>query len=417
MNFNRLVWAALAFWAAGLPALGARAEESPARHPSYNLIGRDAPTVQSPLNPNFVVAEEAHLRESGFWRSSYITGSLVGLAVADLDLDGANEVVYATAGTIVVSRFTSGALTQLAQHRLPPTQRLVSVDVLDIDGDGRPEIIASAQDENNAPASLILKFDGGLTPLAQKLPWYLRVIGQSGGRFLAGQKAATDASRVFSGRVQRLAWTGSGVAGQGPVGLPDHVNLFNFVLGPLGDGGSPMTAAIRFPSEHLFLYENKNRAWESREEYGGTMVYLAPQNYKEAGDRKREFLPTRLLIADLDGDGRNELIAAKNDRGGVPFMNNQRGFTSGSIQAFKYANLALNPFFRTRVLPGPAVDFQLADFNNNGTLDLVAAVVTEQKSGLMQEGRSVIVAYELTPAGGEAAAPPAPAPGQKKRRK
>jgi len=366
------------------------------RHPTYNMIGRDAPGVNSPLNPNFVVSEEAHLREGGFWRSSYINENLVGLTVADIDRDGRNEVVYASEKNVWVTRFEGATLAQLAKYSIPASQRIVSVDVFDVDGDGNLEIICSAQNENNAPISFILKFDGStLTPLAQRLPWYLRVIGSDNGRFLAGQKAAANGIQVYSGSVQRVSFSGSGINSQGGVGLPQHINLFNFVQGRLGSGGM-MTAAIRFPSEHIFLYENKNRAWESREEYGGTMTYLAPQNYRESGDRRREFLPARLLIADIDGDGQNELIAAKNDRGGVPFMSNQRAFTSGVIQVFKYQNLSLTPIFRTRTLPGAVVDFQLADLKNNGTQSLVAAVLTQPRSGMMSEGLSLIVAYDIS---------------------
>ncbi|MDR2724879.1 MAG: FG-GAP-like repeat-containing protein [Candidatus Adiutrix sp.] len=404
MIVNRLLGLVLLLGLA-FPALGHTQEGQPAssRHPAYNLIGRDAPSPSSPLNPNFVVAEEAHLREGGFWRSSYINENLVGLSVADIDRDGQNEVVYASEKNIWLTRFSGNALTQLAKYSVPATQRIVSVDVFDVDGDGRLEIICSAQDENNAPISFILKFDGSTpTPLAQKLPWYLRVVGQGGSRFLAGQKAATGGTQVFTGGVQRVSLKGSSIASQGSVGLPEYVNLFNFVQGRLGSGGM-MTAAIRFPSEHIFLYENKTRAWESREEYGGTMTYLAPQNYREAGDRRREFLPARLLLFDIDGDGQNELIVAKNDRGGVPFMSNQRAFTSGVIQAFKYQNLSLTPFFRTRTLPGAVVDLQLADFKNNGTLSLIAAVLTQPKSGMLSEGLSLIVAYDISVSAAEAA--------------
>jgi hypothetical protein len=172
-----------------------------------------------------------------------------------------------------------------------------------------------------------------------------------------------------------------------------------------------MTAAIRFPSEHIFLYESKNRAWESRAEYGGTMTYLAPLNNRETSDRRREFLPTRLLIFDIDGDGQNELIVAKNDRGGVPFMSNQRDFSGGAIQAFKYQNLSLTPFFRTRTLPGAVADIQLADFRNNGTLSLVAAVVPQSKSGMLSEAMSLIVAYDLSGPAAETAPPAKPAKG------
>ncbi len=386
------------------------------RHPSYNLMGRDAAPAESPLNPNFVVAEEARLSESGFWRSAYLNESLVGLDVADIDRDGQNEIVYASPRNLYVGRVEGGKLAQLAKYTAPTTETIVSVDVLDLTGDGRQEIIASAINSESTASSMILSFDGGsLTPLATKIPWYLRVAGGPGGRFLAGQKPGTGLTSVYSGDVMRMSFNGSKVSSGGRVGLPPFVNLFNFSIGRLGSGGTQMVAAIKFPTEHIFLFDGSNRAWESREEYGGTMNYLVPIGVGNE-TRIREFLPARILLADIDGDGQNELIVAKNDRGGIPFMSGQRGFTSGTIQAFKYANMSLTPFFRTRTLPGAGVDYQLADFNNNGTIDLVVAVVTEQKSGMMKEGRSVIVAYEI---GGPVShqTDEAPAPEKKKKKK
>ena len=404
MSVNRLFLLALGLaLAVSVPAWAEGGTASSSRHPTYNMLGRDASAVASPLNPNFVVSEEAHMKEGGFWRSNYINENLVGLTVADIDQDGRNEVVYAGEKNVLATRFNGASLTPLATFSVPAGQRIASVDVLDLDGDGRMEVICSAQDEKGAPISFILKFDGSaLTPLAQRLPWYLRVVSSGESRFLAGQKAATDGSRVYIGGVHRLSLKGSGLTSEGTVGLPEYVDLFNFIQGRLGSAGS-LTAAIRFPSEHIFLYESRNRAWESREEYGGTMTYLAPQNNRDASDRRREYLPTRLLILDIDGDGQNELIVAKNDRGGVPFMSNQRSFTSGVIQAFKYQNLSLTPFFRTRTLPGAIADIQLADFRNNGTLSLLAAVVTQPKSGMLSEAMSLIVAYDLS---APAAAPP-----------
>jgi hypothetical protein len=49
---------------------------------------------------------------------------------------------------------------------------------------------------------------------------------------------------------------------------------------------------------------------------------------------------------------------------------------------------------------------QLADFRNNGTLSLVAAVVPQSKSGMLSEGLSLIVAYDISgPAAGTAPKP------------
>ncbi|MDR1045856.1 MAG: FG-GAP-like repeat-containing protein [Candidatus Adiutrix sp.] len=383
-----------------LPTAAAADDDPPnKRHPAYSLTGRDAPSATSPLNPNFVVTEEARLSESGFWSSPWIPETLVGLSVADLDQDGRNEVIYASSRNVYVAQVNGQRLDQLARYSLPPTETIISLDTFDLAGDGRPLIICSSQNDKKFPAAFILRYGGGeLTPVSSNIPWFLRVVGAPGGRFLAGQKGGSTRTDFYSGSVMRMNFDGSGVKSAGQVGLPPFVNLFNFTLGRLGSGGAQVVAAIKFPSEHIFLFDGQTRETETREEYAGTMNYIVAPG---AGDNeRREYLPARILIADIDGDGQNELIVAKNDRGGVPFMGNQRGFSSGAMQAFKYVNLSLSPFFRSRALPGPGVDYALADFNNDGTPDLVVAVVTEHKSGLLKDGRSRIVAYEIgRPAG------------------
>lgn len=386
---------ALLVWS--LPAVTVADTTSKTRHPSYNLMGRDTlPSADSVLNPNFVVAEEAHLTESGFWRSGFLNESLVGLTVTDIDGNGLQEIIYASNSNVYVGRVEGEKLIQLVKYPVSLTESILSVDALDLTGDGRPEIIISIINDSNAAASSILSYsDGKLTPLVTRIPWYLRVVGAPGGYFLAGQRASTDIISTYSGSVMRMEYKDGRVRSAAPVSIPPFINIFNFTLGRLGNSGIQMVAAIKLPSEHLFLFEGSNQAWESRDEYGGTMNYLEPQGVTD-GNRKREFIPSRILIADIDRDGQNELIVAQNDRGGVPFMSNQRSFSGGTIQAFKYSNLSLTPFFRTRRLPGPGVDYHLADINNDGIQDLVVAVVTEQKSGMMKEGRSVIVAYELS---------------------
>ena len=75
-------------------------------------------------------------------------------------------------------------------------------------------------------------------------------------------------------------------------------------------------------------------------------------------------------------------------------MKNIRSFEGGVIEAYKFSNISLVPFFSsTNMLPGPAVDYQLADFDNNGTKDLVVAVVISAGGGMLGYSRSVIVSY------------------------
>ncbi len=380
----------------------AQSENKEGRHPSYNLIGRDAPAADSPLNPNFITTDESKLSEKGFWRSSYINEQIVGMVVEDIDGDGKNEVVYATLRNVYVGRVQGSALTGLASYAVNPDEHIISVDALNLGGGNGKDIIISAQNDNNWKANArILTFSGTeLTERASRLEWFVRVINSPGGKFLAGQKPSTQTNEVFNGSVHRMSFDGTSLKPGAKISLPTNINLYDFSLVELGQSREPFVAGIKFPSEHIILYEGGSKTWESREEYGGTVNFLWP--YTSGGglegnkNPKVQFIPSRMLCTDIDGDGQNELLVAKNDRGGVPFMHKQRAFNGGTIEAFKYANLALNPIFRTRRLPGAAVDYALVDFNNNGSMDLVAAVLVEPASGMMKGGRSILVAYEIS---------------------
>ncbi|MDR0354300.1 MAG: hypothetical protein LBJ64_00970, partial [Deltaproteobacteria bacterium] len=142
--------------------------------------------------------------------------------------------------------------------------------------------------------------------------------------------------------------------------------------------------------------------------YCGTVNHITLNISGESG-RAVEYLPSRILLADIDSDGANEVIVAKNNQGGIPFMKNLRAYNGGLIEAMKFSNLSLVPFFSSaNLLPGPAVDYQLADFDNNGTKDLVVAVVINPGSGMLQDGRSVIVAYSNLYATGATPTPKRP---------
>lgn len=398
-----LILAALSLTAGPVEVMAQEKEGGANRHPSYNLIGRDAQSAESPLNPNFVVAEEAKLAESGFWRSPYIKDRLVGMVVTDIDGDGRNEVVYATIKGVFVTRHEGGRLVQLAAHEVLSGERLASLDVFNADRSGPDEIFAVIQNETvKGGGTIVLNYENGelIRAVEGVVPWYLRVVDGSGGRMLAGQRPAVSGDEVFSGSVMEMSFDGRNIESRGRTSVPEGANAFNFAYGRLGSSNKSMSVVLKWPSEHIFLYEGRDRAWESREEYAGTMTVLEPPvtNYNTSGATPRRFfVPSRFIISDIDRDGQNELIVAKNDRGGVPFMSNLRAFTSGAVQAFKYSNMSLTPFFRTRTLPGPAVDYALADFDNNGSLDMVVAVMMEHESGVAQDGRSVIVAYEISP--------------------
>ncbi|MDR2349449.1 MAG: VCBS repeat-containing protein [Deltaproteobacteria bacterium] len=371
------------------------------RHPKYALTGLDnliGPETTS-LNPGFVISNDAKLAEGSIWTGSYIPDRLVGLDIADVDSDGLNEVVYATVRNVYLSRYFGGEFVQLASYSLNKTTRVVSVDLYDTDGDGRREIIVSAEvDTNHNASSSILSYDGSkeLKSLASGIPYFLRVVGQEGSRVLVAQKAGSSPSDTYGGGVHYASFSKGKLSTSSVFELPFQVNIYNFNVGDLGKDRTRLVANIKFPTEHLVLSDfGGGKVWESHDEYGGTTNFIELFPFGDSA-RRREFLPSRILIADIDMDGANELIVAKNSQGGSRLFKNLRSFNSGVIEARKFSNLSLVPFFTTGTilsLPGGAADYQIGDFDNNGTKDLVVAVVIEDGSGLLDESRSILYSF------------------------
>jgi hypothetical protein len=383
---------------------GAAADDKPGipaqrRHPSYSLLGLDAqqPPPESILNPNFVISTASRMAEGSLWRSGYISERLVGLDVGDLDGDGRNELAYSTLRNVYVYRLEGDQFVQLAAFRMPDNTRNVSLDLFDTDGDGRKEIIATAQnDDSHAANSHVLSFDGTkeLKAVAAGINHYLRVVGPESSRMLVAQKPGTGGGEMFSGSVFSASLSGGRISTAAKIDLPPGVNIFGFNTGELGLDRMRLNASIRFPTEHLVLTEvTGEKVWESHDEYGGSINYLS---LLPLGDSPRniEYLPTRIVLADIDRDGANEVIVAKNSLGGTRLFKNLRAFNSGAIEARKFTNLTLVPFFtNANLLPGPAADYQLADFDNNGVKDLVVGIQISPGSGMMEEARSIIFSF------------------------
>jgi hypothetical protein len=322
---------------------------------------------------------------------------MVGLDVGDVDADGRNELAYATLRNVYVYRLSGTEYTQLASFKMPDNARSISLDLFDTDGNGRKEIIVTAQNDNTHAANTqILSYDGSkeLKVVAGGINYYLRVVGPEGGRYLVAQKPGAAGGEIYGGPVYNASVSGGRVSTAGKVQLPANVNIFNFNTGDVGIDRMRLTSSIKFPTEHLMLTEvTGEKVWESHDEYGGSINYLNLYAYG-GSDRNVEYLPTRIIIADIDRDGANELIVAKNSMGGSRLFRNLRSFNAGAIEARKFTNLSLVPYFtNSNLLPGPAVDYQLADFDNDGTKDLVVGILIEAGSGMMEEARSIIFSF------------------------
>jgi hypothetical protein len=385
------------FSAATLFAADEDAKTKP-RHPAYQLLGHDPPPPDSPLNPNFLLSRESKILAGTLWNGSFFPERLVGLDVADADGDRLNEIVYVTPRNVYLARRAGEVLQPLAEYKAPLTLEILSVDFYDTNGDGRSEIIISAQNSADNASSFILGYSGkSLTVLAEFIPWYLRVVGPEKGKILVAQKGGSSNQSAYSGKVYYAEFVDNKLSANQILDLPFGVNLFNFNFGPLGPTKQDMIVAISPLGGHLRLYSGANKndlVSEKNALFCGTVNKIRVKSNSSQAIMSVEYLPSRILFADIDKNGANDVIVARNSQSGLRSVPNLRSFDGGIIEAYNFANISLNPFFSSAdMLSGPAVDYQLADFDNNGTRDLVVGVVISSGSGMLSDSKSIIVSY------------------------
>ena len=340
-----------------------------------------------------------------------VDAEVTAMDMGDLTGDGRNELVLAAGIEIRVYTLSEGRLKLLAGRTSYDRYRFMALDVADENGDGRAEIYASRFNEKMAsPTSMVFELRGGeLVPLVKNFDWFFRVMHWPGkGKILLGQQKGRPGDVGGSGvirdfferRIYRLAWKGGALAAAECLadlseGGKRSVYLYNFALGDLNANGSPEMIWIDREGRMKVMDAKAEVLARSDGSYLGVAGYIwTNPGWEDRNSRsiRQEYLyiPPRLLIRDLKGDGSGGIIACRNGAIGTP--SRLRSFiTDGGIVALALNGPALVVEWETTPVGGNLADYTVKDLDNDGRDDLVAVILKERKSGLFNKGKSVVV--------------------------
>lgn len=322
-----------------------------------------------------IVAESDMKVESlGIRKSSDLPLTIVSMATADMDNDGTLEIVAASRTALEVYRFDETLFRKLGEYRFGDSYKIHAVNVADLDRDGQNEIYVSANSKIPA-ASAIFTWSAaaGLKPVMTGIPYYLRPVETpADGWILAGQRGTTDYEAGYIGKnIVKLAMSADHTAltEEKVLPLPRNVKLFDFVYAELdGKAGKELVAVDRH--EKLLVYDAGNSLlWVSEKDYGGSRNFIGPpksaitkvgdlygKDYKTI-EHNLAFVPTRLLTADLDRDGREEIIVGNNKRVTPKLFNNFREYDGGSVVCLSWQGAAMADLWRTNKVTGYLADY------------------------------------------------------------
>ena len=321
------------------------------------------------------------------WLSPELTGRPSGIAVADFDGDGQQETAVVLNNTLIIARISAGEFTQLAEVPIPLVLQVLSLDALDLDGNGRAELYLSAMG-NYQPSSLVVEHTGaGYEIVIKSVRWLLRAVdfADQKGRALVGQRTGNQ-DVVYVDELFHVSRDGNKLVAGADIDLPDRLNLFNFV--PFRDTRNELSYAYMTDGDYLKVTNPEGvELWESEDYLGGSENCFTVR--KSQND---EMLIPSCMKPRMVRTSGNEILVVQND--GQRMIQRYRKFKRSRVVSFSWNGFSLVENWSTVSQNGYLGDFVLADANNDGRKELVMAVLFKHK-GLIDSARSAIVTYAL----------------------
>jgi len=310
----------------------------------------------------------------GVRKSSSIPLTVESVTLGDLDGDGVNELIASSRSRIRVFHFADRRFRMVAEYDLSPRIKIHAINIADPGKSGRMKLFVSA-DQGKYPASAVLTWDGteNLQLIQQEMRWYIRPVWWPGkGMILAGQQVSPNISDNFlAPGVFELSFDaekGRLVRGDKLL-LPEKTNLFDFVVADLnGDGVEEMVIIDR--QQKLLVYDDaQNLIWVSSANYGGSKKFFGPPisdsgrltgGYDESqqGRRMLVFIPGRMDVKDITGDGLPEIVVSTNEVAAyTQYLGNFRNYDGGAVACLSWRGEGLMELWRTNHIEGYVADY------------------------------------------------------------
>ena len=340
------------------------------------------------------------------WKSKKFETKLKGISLGDVDGDGKIETVFADDHNIFIYRQTAGKFEKVKEITGKTYEFYKGIDVADINGNKKAEIFVTAISDSGRVISFVLEWDGkDFKKIADNEDWHYRVldIPTQGRKVLFGQKGGN--ASIFSGNVYELKWLhGYYISAKKEI-LPSGVNVYGFNYGDILNSGQEMILAFNSDEYLRLLDKNGNEEWSSSEPYGGSSAYLEAPAEIEAAKKTRSdpdpkpqnrlYLPQRIIVTDLDKDGKKEVLVVKNIDTSGGIFSRFRLFKSGYFESLSWDNVGLSPKWKTRKFSGYISDYTLGDIDNDGKDELVFILVTQAGGTVLGADRSFVVSWKI----------------------
>lgn len=354
------------------------------------------------LNPSFRYAGPTET--TGVWRSQSMPLVSRGIAIADFNGDGHNEVAILAQHSVEVFSYKDRQLMPIAKLELSPNLNLLNISAMDINGDGKAEIIVSSS-YFKEPRAFILSLEGNkLVELYKDIKLYLNVaaVAPDFNRQLVGSKG--EPKELFVQGVHNVIFSGGQPQLSTRLPLPNKANPFNFAYLPEKSGYKVL---INDDQDRIVVYTAKGeRIAATEEQYCGSAIGLEFDPLMAPMEKPKSdhlwtyyYIPLPMIVANLDKDDRYEVLVSKNISLAAQFFETFRTFSQGEIHALYWDGVGMNLLWKTRRIKGTVTGYALADIDNDGQKEMVVCLNTWPGAAGVYARRTIVLAYKLDASG------------------
>lgn len=276
------------------------------------------------------------------------------IAMGDVDGDGKRELIVSDGNNIRIYDYRED-LRELWFIKGIPQEEHLSIDVLDLNQNGRAEIFVTSIKGEVTMSSYVLEYTPphGYTRVWDKAPYFFRVIGKS----LLMQ--AFTSSEIYSGPVYEAVWKDGHYQKGKPIKLPPWVNIYGFTVVDWQDKGLPQVLAFD-DNGYLNLYDSGGELiWSSKEPYGGFDISFERSTYSIVKPVEKWFVKGR-LIAKRTQRGQEVIVVKK-----IPFMSTVPGlgYKGAEVYSLWWDGGIMDERLIMQMVPGRITDYWLEGEN------------------------------------------------------
>ena len=295
------------------------------------------------------------------------------MQLGDLDGDGHLDAVLAGEDKLGIFRLDGMRLSGIEEIMAPPSSRILTLGLADLNCNGRSEIYVSAV-TSEGPVAFGLEWDGSqFTYLFKNERWYINVMHMEGqGLILAGQEPGKDTR--FAPGVFRLKVISQVIQHREEFPVPESANIFNFSMADMdGDGSEEIVLMGR---DRILQVMNTagEVLWESDGPYGGSIELGLDE-----GSAEKWSLPTRILVADMNYDQLPDIIIKQNTAVSPQEIGKPEDFSQGTMYGMSWDGFDLVTIWQSQEIMGYISGYQFFAGDESQPAKLYAGVVPQRR--------------------------------------